>query len=56
MKKDILDFKSMNYLEFTDRFKTDEECSDCLWQLKWGNVYKFERCGSTEQYKGHNVS
>ncbi len=35
MKKDILDFKSMNYLEFTDRFKTDQDCSDYLWQLKW---------------------
>ena len=56
MKKDILDFKSTNYLEFTDRFKTDQDCSDYLWQLKWGNGYTCERCGSTEQYKGHNAS
>ena len=45
----------MSYLDFTDRFRTDNDCYDYLWQVKWGKGYKCERCGCIEHHKGKNA-
>ena len=40
-------FKGQNLLEFSDRFKTDEDCKEYLASLKSGMGYKCLRCNHT---------
>lgn len=37
-------FKGQNILEFTDRFKTDENCKEYLANLKWEDGFKCVKC------------
>ena len=38
-------FKGQNLLEFSDRFKTDEDCKQYLADIKWKNGFKCSKCG-----------
>lgn len=38
-------FKGQNLLEFSDRFKTDENCKEYLAEIKWGKGYECRKCG-----------
>lgn len=40
-------FKGQNLLEFTERFKTDEDCIKYLAYLKWLEGFKCVKCGHT---------
>ena len=40
-------FKGQNLLEFSDRFKTNEDCNKYLSQLKWESGYECKKCGHT---------
>lgn len=46
------DFKSINYLEFIDRFSSDSDCYQYLLDLKWGKGYKCRSCGKHLWIKG----
>ncbi len=37
-------FKGQNLLEFSDRFKSDEDCKEYLASIKAKNNYKCSRC------------
>ena len=38
-------FKGQNLLEFTDRFKTDEDCKKYLAEIKWKDGFERLKCG-----------
>jgi transposase-like protein len=38
-------FRGQNLLEFTERFKTDEDCKIYLSEIKWENGYTCRKCG-----------
>lgn len=38
-------FKGQNLLEFSDQFKTDENCKEYLANIKWGKEFKCVKCG-----------
>jgi len=38
-------FKGQNVLEFSERFKTNEDCMEYLSHFKWSNGYKCVKCG-----------
>lgn len=40
-------FKGQNLLEFSDRFKTDEDCKEYLAQIKSATAFKCTRCNHT---------
>ena len=40
-------FKGQNLLEFSDRFKTDEDCKEYLASIKAKSEYKCTRCNHT---------
>jgi len=40
-------FKGQNLLEFSDRFKTDDDCKEYLASIKAKSAYKFTRCNHT---------
>ena len=40
-------FKGQNLLEFSDRFKTDENCKEYLSNIKWNDGYCCRKCGHT---------
>lgn len=44
-------FKGMDFLEFTDRFRTNEDCKAYLAHLKWVNGFVCRKCGSTQSHK-----
>lgn len=37
-------FKSTNLIEFTERFKNDEDCYKYLMDIKWGKGFQCSRC------------
>ena len=39
-------FKGQNLIEFSERFKTDEDCKEYLAFLKWETAYKCRKCGN----------
>lgn len=41
-------FKGQNLLEFTERFKTDEDCKEYLANLKWKDGFKCVKCEHTK--------
>ena len=41
-------FKGQNLLEFSDRFKTDEDCKKYLSEVKWESGYACRNCGHTK--------
>ena len=38
-------FKGQNLLEFSDRFKTDEDCKQYLAEIKWKDGFECVKCG-----------
>lgn len=38
-------FKGQNLLEFSDRFKTDEDCKEYLANIKWDDGFECLKCG-----------
>lgn len=38
-------FKGQNLLEFSDRFKTDEDCKEYLAGIKWDDGFECRKCG-----------
>lgn len=38
-------FKGQNLLEFSDRFKSDEDCMLYLSEIKWSSGYRCRKCG-----------
>lgn len=40
-------FQGQNLLEFSDRFKTDDNCKECLSQIKAKTPFKCTRCNHT---------
>lgn len=38
-------FKGQNLLEFSDRFKTDENCKEYLAGIKWNDGFECRKCG-----------
>jgi hypothetical protein len=45
-------FKGISIIEFSDKFKTDQDCKDYLAQLKWSQGYKCCKCQHTGYVKG----
>src|SRR5680860_1124250 len=38
-------FKGQNLLEFSDRFRTDEDCKEYLAGIKWADGFECRKCG-----------
>lgn len=38
-------FKGQNLIEFSERFKTDEDCKEYLAHIKWEKEYECRKCG-----------
>lgn len=49
-------FKGQNLLEFSDRFKIDEDCMEYLSNIKWKDGYKCRKCGHTGFQVRKNLS
>jgi hypothetical protein len=45
-------FKGISIIEFSEKFKTDQDCKDYLAQLKWSQGYKYGKCQHTTYVKG----
>ncbi len=43
-------FKGMNILSFTDKFKTDEDCKDYLYEIRWASGFICPKCGSGKEH------
>lgn len=52
--RDMKEFKSINYLEFIERFSSESDCYQYLVDLKWDKGYKCRRCGNSGWVKGKN--
>ncbi|MFO0321861.1 MAG: transposase, partial [Bacteroidota bacterium] len=40
-------FKGVTISEFHERFKTDSDCLDYLYELKWKNGFECRKCKHT---------
>lgn len=49
-------FKGQNLLEFSDRFKTDEDCKAYLSELTFSSGFKCRKCGHTKSQIRKNYS
>lgn len=49
-------FNGQNLLEFSERFKTDEDCKLYLSKTKWKNGYNCRKCGHTASQIRNNYS
>lgn len=49
-------FKGQNLVEFTERFKTDNDCKEYLASIKWPQGYKCRRCAHTRATIRKDVS
>lgn len=47
-------FKGMDFLEFTDKFRTNEDCRKYLAHFKWKDGFKCRKCGSTENHNSQD--
>lgn len=49
-------FKGQNLIEFTERFKSDEDCKIYLSEIKWENGFVCRKCGHTkyQERKSHS--
>ena len=45
-------FYGMSILDFTDKFKTDEDCIKYLYKLKFNNGFHCSKCNHTHSWKG----
>lgn len=46
-------FKGVTISEFHERFKTDSDCMDYLYELKWKDGYACRKCNHTESRTGN---
>ena len=46
-------FKGVTISEFQERFKTDSDCLDYLYELKWSKGFECKKCGHTESRTGN---
>lgn len=46
-------FRSINVIEFTKKFKENEDCYSYLSEIKWRNGFECSRCKSKEEVKGY---
>jgi len=49
-------YKGQNLIEFTERFKSDEDCLEYLAHLKWTEGYKCRKCGHIASQERSNFS
>jgi transposase-like protein len=49
-------FKGQNLLEFSDRFKTDDNCKEYLSEVKWESGYSCRNCGHTRSQERKDFS
>ena len=49
-------FKGRNLLEFSERFKTDEDCNEYLSLLKWQEGYRCKKCDNKTSQIRKNLS
>ena len=49
-------FKGQNLIEFSDRFKTEEDCKIYLSEMKWSAGYICRKCGHTKSQIRKNLS
>ena len=49
-------FKGQNLLEFSNRFKTDEDCNKYLAEIKWNNGFECVKCGYKKSQLRKNLS
>ncbi|MBU0694997.1 MAG: IS1595 family transposase [Bacteroidetes bacterium] len=49
-------FKGQNLLEFSDRFKTDEDCKEYLSTIKWETGYVCKKCNHTKSQSRKDFS
>jgi len=54
MEELILKKFPKNNLEFEEKFKTEEDCENYLFEIKWGQGFKCSKCGHTNYWKGNN--
>ena len=47
-------FKGMDFLEFADRFKSNEDCKAYLAYFKWKDGFQCRKCGSTQTHKSQD--
>jgi hypothetical protein len=45
-------FTGMNIIEFGKRFQTNADCLQYLMDIKWGEGFKCDKCGSLQYWKG----
>lgn len=45
-------FYGINAIQFNRQFKTNEDCLDYLFELKWGKGFSCSRCGGQKPVKG----
>ena len=43
-------FRGLNYLEFSDKFRTDKDCYDYLFSMKEEIGYKCLKCGNNDNH------
>lgn len=48
-------FKGVTISEFHERFKTDSDCLDYLYELKWKNGFECRKCKHTESRTGNTA-
>ena len=48
-------FKGVTISEFHDRFKTDSDCLDYLYELKWKDGFECRKCKHTESRTGNTA-
>lgn len=49
-------FKGQNLIEFSDRFRTDDDCKKYLSEMKWSSGYICKNCGHTKSQIRKNLS
>ena len=49
-------FQGQNLLEFSEHFKTDDNCKEYLANIKWGNGFKCVKCEHTASQIRKNFS
>ncbi len=49
-------FKGQNLLEFSDRFKTDENCKEYLARIKWNDGFECLKCGHKRSQERRDFS
>ena len=49
-------FKGQNIIDFSERFKTDQDCRGYLSKIKWSAQYVCRKCGHTKSQIGKDLA